>query len=232
MNPSIRHNSWTSLSYKLLHSTAKSDLLLIKSNDLEDIEFIKPECQRAVDTEQVNTIFSFQEKHFKSHNCFFFTNPITIAEFENKKYIIDGQHRLKCICLLNHKYHPFDVLVSILHIENKKEIDEKYIAINQNKPVPLPDNINDWKKFTRHIDEYMQSKYSCYFSKSERPQLPNFNKEKMLKYINDHNIPEKINYNYTLFLEELEKLNLFYQETYSSTLNNFKINVSHALKKF
>ena len=92
----------------------------------------------------------------------------------------------------------------MLYVDSKEEIDEKYIAINQNKPVPLPSNINDWKSFTRFIDEYFQNNYSKYFSKAERSQLPNFNKELLLKYLNDNNIAEKMNYDYKLFLTEIE----------------------------
>lgn len=220
------------VSERVIYEQPKYKLMLVKSNQLSKLNVSKPECQRAVDPEQINSIFAFQVKHFETFGCFFFTNPITIAEFNNVKYIIDGQHRLQCIYLLNQKYNePFDILISLLMVDSKEEIDEKYIAINQNKPVPLPNNINDWKTFTRFIDEYFQQKYYKYFSKTERPQLPNFNKELLLKYLNDNNIPQKMNYNYQLFIDEIEELNRFYLQTYTSTLTNFKFNVMRAIEK-
>ena len=217
---------------KVLYSQPKFKMLLIKSDQLSNMNLLKPECQRAIDHEQINSIFTFQVRHYEDYRCFFFTNPITIAEFNNVKYILDGQHRIQCISLLNQKYdEPFDILVSMLYVDSKEEIDEKYIAINQNKPVPLPSNINDWKSFTRFIDEYFQNNYSKYFSKAERSQLPNFNKELLLKYLNDNNIAEKMNYDYKLFLTEIEELNLFYLQTYTSTLSNFKFNVMNSIEK-
>ena len=221
----------TSSLTQTLYSNPKFKLLSVKSNQIEELQLIKPECQRAIDTEQVHSIFTYQINHYEKYGCFFFTNPITIAEFNNTKYILDGQHRLQCISLLNQKYQPFDILVSLLIVNSKEEIDEKYVAINQNKPVPLPNNINDWKHFTRFIDEYLQQNYSRYFSKTERPHLPNFNKELFLKYLNDKNIPEKLDYNYEIFIKELEELNRFYQQTYTNTLSDFKFNVVSAVKK-
>lgn len=217
---------------KVIYSQPKHKLFLIPSNRLSELNLLKPECQRAVDPEQINSIFAFQMKHYETFRCFFFTNPITIAEFNNVKYILDGQHRIQCISLLNQKYEePFDVLVALLHVDSKEEIDEKYIAINQNKPVPLPSNINDWKSFTRFIDEYLQRTYYKYFSKTERPQLPNFNKEILLKYLNDNNVAEKMEYDYKRFLREMEELNRFYLETYTSTLTNLKFNVMNSIDK-
>lgn len=216
---------------KVLFTQPKFKLISVKSNYIDKLGLIKPECQRAIDMEQVNSIITFQLQHLKDYDCFFYNNPITIAEYNKNKYIIDGQHRLQSIMLLNQKYKPFDVLFNVLSINSKKEIDEKYIAINQNKPVPLPNNINDWKLFTRYVDEYFQQNYSIYFSKSEQPRLPNFNKEKLLNYLNDNNIPEKINYDYSLFINEVENLNNFYQQTYTTSLTNLKFNVITALDK-
>lgn len=206
--------------------------MTLTSSQLKTFEVRKPEVQRAVDTEQVNKIFNYQVNHFKKYSSFFFTNPITFAEFENKKYILDGQHRLQAIQkLINYFDVDFDVLIAVIFVDSKEEIDEKYIALNQNKPVPLPSNMNDWKQFTRHIDEYFQNHYSVYFSRSERPQAPNFNKELMLQYINTHKIAEKLDYNHKLFIQEVELLNRFYLETYSTTLVHHSRNILPILDK-
>lgn len=195
----------------------------ITNNKLFNINIEKPECQRTLDHDQVNNILKFQLDHKTKYGEFFFSNPITLAEFETKMYIIDGQHRLNCIEKLNNMFKDltFDILVTVLNIETKEELDEKYIAINQNKPVPLPTNLNEWKNFTRHIEEYITSNFKPYFSKSENPQIPNFNDQKLIRYINDNNIAKKATFNYKLFIVELINLNTFYLQSYTTFLKPF-----------
>ena len=175
-------------------------------------------------------------EHYRKHGEYFFTNPITIGVLSNKYYIIDGQHRLKCIELLNFK-EEFDVLVSLLILDSEKELDEKYQAINQNKPVPLPENIkinlfHYLETFCRYLEEYFTDKFSLYFSYTERPFAPNFNKDKLMKYINDNKIAEQVDNNYQRFIRETEELNDYYKKTYTqSMMPYFSNNIMKQIEK-
>ena len=205
-----------------MYTTPKISFQMLSYNDICKLNIIKPNCQRAIDSEQINKIHEYQIRHFEQFNEFFFANPIIIGCISGnppKYYIIDGQHRLSCIERLSKidKYHPFTIPCTILYVENETELDEKYVAINQNKPVPLPSNINEWKNFTRYIEEHLQQ-FQKYFSHSDKPQSPNFNKELLMKYINTNNIARLCNNNYTLFIDEMKKLNSYYRETHSTSI--------------
>ena len=184
----------------------KSTYFLINNNKL--IEFKTPDCQRAILDEQVNEMLDYQLKHYKKYNEFFFPNPIIIAKLKDHLYILDGQHRIACINQLSQLEYNFDIPVTLLNIFDERELDDKYIAINKNRPVPLPSNITDWKQFGRYIDQYFQNNFSVYFSNSDKPNAPNFNKELLMKYINDNKIAAQIECNYQLFIKELLKLNI------------------------
>ena len=215
-----------------MFSSNKYNLLTISSSQIKDLNISTPECQRAIDSEQVNKIVSYQVQHYNNYSSFFFTNPIHLAEFEGKIYILDGQHRIKaiqrlrCICKTD-----FDIHIVYVYVNSLKELEDYYIAINQNKPVPLPSNMDEWKQFTRHIDQYLQQNYSIYFSKSQRPVAPNFNKENLLQYIDENNIAKQINCDFTRFIQELEELNNFYRETYSITLTHLPKNILSTFEK-
>ena len=56
----------TNTSAQTLYSNNKFKLISVKSNQIDTLDLLKPECQRAVDTEQVNSIFTYQIKHFKN----------------------------------------------------------------------------------------------------------------------------------------------------------------------
>lgn len=213
-----------------IHSSKKSNLFIINNKELMQLE--RPECQRAIDNNHVNEILQFQLEHNNKYSEFFFPTPIIVATLNNKNYILDGQHRLACIVQLTQLDHTFNILINILTVEDEAELDAKYIAINKNKLVPLPSNINDWKQFGRHVDEYFQQNYSIYFSKSERPNAPNFNKELLLIYINNNKIASQINCDYELFIKEMENLNIYYQQTYSTSLSKyFSKNITKQIAK-
>ena len=216
---------------KLLYKTNKQHLFLINSSNICSDKLSKPDCQRLLCNDQVNKIYNYQIDHYEKYGEFFFTNPITIGILNEKYYIIDGQHRLKCIEMLNYKCQ-FDVLINVLQIDSEDELDKKYIAINQNIPVPLPENIEDWKLFGRHVEEYISNNYSVYFSNSEKPNSPNFNKQKFIEYINENKIADKVNNNFVTFNKEIENLNEYYKNTYSvSILKNFNRNIIKQIEK-
>jgi hypothetical protein len=198
--------------------TPKETITKISNKTIFELKFEKPECQRAVDNEQVNSMLSFQVDHHKKYNCFFFPNTIIIARFEGKNYIVDGQHRINCIERLTRMDNRFDfyILVNTISVDSIQELDHKYIAVNKNKPVPLYDNMDDWKHFATHIQQFLNQNFSIYFSKAENPHIPNFNEIRLMSYINDRGIASKANNNYIQFIKEIKMLNLFYQQSYSS----------------
>ena len=200
---------------------------------------IKPECQRAIDRQQVGEIFNYQVKHYSKYGEFFFTSPITLAKLQDNYYIVDGQHRLACLEMINNSReytNDFEIPVVILKIENMQELDDKYIAINQNRPVPLPKDIKDWKQFGGYVDTFLTNNYSCYFSKAERPKSSNFNKEKLLEYINKEEISKLVDFNHQKFIEEIKVLNIFYLQGHDFYLKpyfntNLNKQISNAKEK-
>lgn len=229
-----------------MYKTSKMSLQMLSLEELNIFNIIKPDCQRAVDPDQINKIYEYQIRHFEKYNEFFFANPIIIgcisntigvstnSCIEDKYYIIDGQHRISCIRRLsnNSKYPRITFPCSILYIDDENELDEKYMAINQNKPVPLPTNIEDWKNFTKYVEDYLVH-FRAYYSPSDKPQSPNFNKDVLLKYINKNNIAQKLNCNYSIFIEEMKTLNNYYRETYSISLAPFfnSMKIEKCIKK-
>jgi hypothetical protein len=199
--------------------TPKQTTFKTTYNYVKNLNICMPDCQRYVDNIHVNSVLQFQLDHFKQYGYFFFTNTIILAELDNTYYIIDGQHRLKCLELLENLGHKdIPIILVICRVSSIKELDDKYIAINKNKPVPLPIIITDWKKFGKHVEIYFYMNYQKYFSDSTRPNTPNFNIQLLIKYINENNIAIKIKYDYEKFIDEIEALNLYYLQTYDTTL--------------
>jgi len=227
----------TSFKWEILYKNSKFYKLKFTNKELPKIPLETPECQRVLDNSHVNDIIEFQNKHKQNSGDFFFPNAITFAELNGKLYVIDGQHRLTSIGILSrqHPTHAFDLFCDVYIIANENELDRKYQALNENKKVCLPDDFEVYKNFSKKIEEYIHSNYRVYFSNSERPNIPHFKMEKLSMKLNDSNldIVGRSRNDYTLFIDEMEKLNLFYQRCYSNdnVSRYFSNNIEKYIKK-
>ena len=192
-----------------------------------------PEFQRTLDHEHVNSMFTSLLNEYSIYKCITLPNPIIIGVLDNTRYILDGQHRLACINRIDKTEfnYNFDVLLVIIRINSEEELVMRYKNIHLNKPVPLPLDMNDWVKYKKKIEKYMNQNYKDYFSNSKRPNIPNFNKDSLITYINDNNIAKKFNNDYKLFIKELEELNLYYLQTYTISLNKYFKNIHKYISK-
>ena len=208
-------------------------LEVINSYSLLEEKICTPECQRHIDENHVNEIYEFEKKHYEKYEEFFFINPITICILNDKKYIIDGQHRLACIRKLynENKSYNFNVYLTNIFVENIEEMEEKYTVINKNKPVQLFSNIEVWKLFYKKIESYIIEKYKNYLSDSLTPQVPNFNIKYLLEYLDTNEIAIKLNYNSDLFISEFEKLNNYYKENISILSKSFNRKIDNYISK-
>ena len=59
-----------------MYKTSKMSLQMLSLEELNTFNIIKPDCQRAVDPDQINKIYEYQIRHFEKYNEFFFANPI------------------------------------------------------------------------------------------------------------------------------------------------------------
>jgi hypothetical protein len=193
----------------------------------------KPDCQRSIDDEHVNKLLSYQIKHYEKYKEFFFPRQIIIGLLNNKFYVMDGQHRLHCIKYLVTKYQKdIELNVSILILKDECELDEKFLAINQNTPVPIVANdINGWKEFDRHIEQYLRTNFGKYIKKSKNPYSPNFNITNLFEYMKKHRVSQRLKNDHKIFLAELDNLNRYYRQTYTTSLIHMKGNIFKKILK-
>jgi len=169
------------------------------------------EIQRKIDIDHLNELIQYQKNFYKKYNNFLFPNPIILCKNNDKFAIIDGQHRIQCIKTLFNEYNiDFNIMLSIINIDDINEYDELFLSVNLNKPVVLFKNITDWKTVGKYIEDYFLNNYNIYNKNSENPRVPHINFQNMLKYINENNIIEKCNLNKDQFINEIVELNNYY----------------------
>jgi hypothetical protein len=140
-----------------------------------------PNEQRVVDTTKVAEIVKYQNLHHKTYLQYNFMGAINIHVFDNKKYLIDGQHRFKAIeKLIQQKVSGIDahlINVEFVHVNTYEEMANNYNTINMNTGLPaFPPQIE--KSVPEEVALYFFNKYPTHWSAASLPKRPNMNKNK------------------------------------------------------
>ena len=151
---------------------------IIKTYDWYDLfnneDIIFPDIQRIVDLNKVNQIIEFQKNNFIKYNSYKYFGVITICIYENKKYLIDGQHRYLSMKKLYEEYKKnFKCNIEIITVNNIDEINDYYDIINKNTPLPdFKFSNNTDKNIIEDVCNYFQLKYNDIWSKTHRARRP------------------------------------------------------------
>jgi hypothetical protein len=172
--------------------------------------------------------------YYNINSIFDFKTPIQLGKLNNKYYILDGQHRRSCIKHLDDMniYGNFEVFVVIEEYENESEMNNNYIILNKHTAVDLPEDITDWTDFSSGIASFMSNNFALYIRNTKRPLSPYFNIQKFSEYLNNNNVAKRVGMNHVLFIKEINELNNYYRQTYStSIIPHFKTNVGKYIEQ-
>jgi hypothetical protein len=161
-----------------------------KQVSLEDLSrnIIRPEFQRIPDPNRVQEI---KDDLLLEKQKYGFIEPIgvlIIGIYNNRKYIIDGQHRFRAYCELK---EPSNIIVQEWKCSSMQEMEDHFRRINRYVPVEsyvLNPRSEMIKQACDKLILYIEEKYSAYFSKSENPNFPYINIQQFRNII--HLLPD------------------------------------------
>ena len=175
------------------------------------------EVQRSLDPEHLQDIIKYQVNYYNSKQHYCYPTPIIICKLNDKYTIIDGQHRYESIKTLTNLYqqrNPFNVPVSIIHVETKEEIIDLFKIINMNKPIPsmILEDTTNWLQVSKGFENYLYQNYSVYNKSSDRPRMPHLNFNKIMDYIHEEKVVERGKIQSSeQFIRLFDELNIFYK---------------------
>ncbi len=181
-------------------------------------EIIKWKENREVDEDRVKSIKESVESIPKNEeeNPNFGPNPIHLAKFDDKLYLIDGQHRMNVLKKIAARIRDkMQIFVCTTICESSQEISELFEIVN--KGVPVPKTYTDLyiKDVARNFINMIELNFPKQSSKSRKPNRPNYNKENMLEIMGNDNEFSNLIKNDTLtcdiLYEELIKRNKEYK---------------------
>ncbi len=155
---------------------------IYKTSDFLALDIQKPEIQRILENDKVDSIIEYQLNFYKNNGYFNFgvSGPINIHRLGEKILLVDGQHRYKALeRLYKEYYHDIEFFVETVLVDSLNRLKENYLMINKNTPLPdftrfSPEN----KTSIEEVAEEFQFDYKSIWSKgvtrSKRPFL-NFN---------------------------------------------------------
>lgn len=166
-----------------------------------------PEIQRLVNESRVEQIYENIKSCFlqgKEINC---TGVFTIAELNNVKYLLDGQHRFKAYLKLYNEKKDYDTkfIVNIIKVKTEEEMNNLFEQVNDTVPVAeIPKGLT--RKDSNKVIDHFMKKYPKIFSEPKigsvkRPHIHQSKFEKkifeLLECYSDT----------TLLISKLEELN-------------------------
>lgn len=87
--------------------------------------------QRDLNKNLVENIVNDQIKYANKYKEFTFPGALVIVFFNNKRYLIDGQHRFNALKILYEQYKvDISIAIQIYVCDNKTQIDELYGMLN------------------------------------------------------------------------------------------------------
>ena len=141
--------------------------------------------QRIRDDDKVKEIVELQDLYKKKHGHFNFLGSINIHEYNNKYYLVDGQHRFTAMKkLYNSGYSDLNIDIELTTVENMEELKFNYTMINKNTELP---------EFPEDIDKNIPEKVAQYFF-MEYPNIWTMKKRNIRPRLNKNNFQESIGY--------------------------------------
>lgn len=148
----------------------------MSTKDINVLTIMKPEIQRIIDNSKVEEIIKMQLEYFKEHNHFNLSasSPLNIHFYENKYWLLDGQHRLSAMeKLYTHYGHNIEVYVQIVNVDNYEELKNNYEMINMNTPLPDFTIYSDVdKNIPESVANYFQLIYPKIWSRNRKARRP------------------------------------------------------------
>ena len=136
---------------------------------------IIPDIQRIIDNDKIKSIVTYQKDYYIKYGIFNFFGVITICKYDDKNYLIDGQHRYCAMKKLYEEYNKKNEScnIEIIHVSTLDEVNEYYTIINKNTPLPSCTFTKEEKSLMNEVCKHFQIKYPNIWSKNMRCRRPN-----------------------------------------------------------
>lgn len=134
------------------------------------------EIQRVISQERVDEIYTSMLSVYKQGKVIVCPGTLIVADLNNVKYLIDGQHRFQALIkIFNETKHDQSVVINTIQVSSEEGLIDLFNLINNTVPVAeIPKGVS--RKDSNDIIRYFTENYASIFSYSagggaQRPRI-------------------------------------------------------------
>lgn len=194
----------------------------ISIESIESILNYQPtNVQRLLNEEHVQQLVNDQVHEFEQFGCFSILQSITCADYMNKRYILDGQHRVAAFKMLKSMRYPLlqQIPLVVYQTNSVEELRRYYIRINKHHPINPLEISDSWFTYGKEFCVWLKESFSGYIKHSEKTcNCPNINLREMMDYIKRMKVFERLQANEEPLVSlknTIMELNAFVTENYN-----------------
>jgi hypothetical protein len=193
------------------------------------MEYQSPAVQRLLNEEYVKYLVDDQIKEYDEFGVFSLLQSITCCDVNDKRYVIDGQHRLEAYRILQSQGYSlcFSIPLVCYKVSSNAELMSYYSRINKHNPIqPLEKMTDEWMKYGKNFCTWFVSEYKNYVKQDDsKAMCPNINLKSLMMYIKKYNVFHRLPDGCELidFINTIKKLNVH-------VLNNKNLIIQYQFK--
>jgi 5-methylcytosine-specific restriction endonuclease McrA len=201
---------------------------------ITQVSIVKPSIQRSVDVDVIVEIMNDQEDIYKKYGKYLIPGCLSIGSFDNREYIIDGQHRLEAYKALNKLYpeRALHVDIDYYEVNSEEGIELLYKRVNTCTPNPIAVlEINPYK-IHEQLKKYFTTNYKQYLSTSKNCKAPNIHIDTLFELIQNR-LLRIVNWSGDQIIEQIIALNKYYSAQTEGVMTRWgvdRINLDKAKK--
>lgn len=206
---------------------------IIVSKTLVTIESIKnvvqyqpSDIQRMLNTDHVDALVKDQKMEFERYGQFSMLQSITCADYDGKRYILDGQHRIAAFKRLHMDNYPLEqnLPLVIYTVSSLDELKEYYVRINKHHPINPLEISDAWFKYGKNFCSWLCKEYSGYIKNHEgTSHCPHINLNELMIYIKNKKVFERIPNSMEIInlINKIKTLNSYFEKNIN-TIRQFQ----------
>lgn len=165
---------------------------------IDRILYYQPlEIQRLLNHEHIEHLVQDQLIEYSKYNQLSMLQSITCADFENKRYVLDGQHRIHAFHILKTKHNiELNQLIPIIcyNVNSLDEIKDYYLRINKHNPINPLECSSNWFTYGKNFCQWISNEFKPYIKNSKNKcNCPYINILDLMTYIKEYKVFERLN---------------------------------------
>lgn len=174
----------------------KKKTILTIENIQNILQYQCPSIQRLLKQDYIEYLVDDQRNEYKKYNEFSMLQSITCVDYNNKRYILDGQHRIEAFKVLQNEGFElnFNLPIVVYNVDSVEEMKTYYIRINQNNPINPLEISQEWFSYGKTYCSWLLTEYKDYIKNTEKTcNCPFINLRELMLYIKNKAVFERCN---------------------------------------